>query len=104
MVHPFQEKRSRKTSKNPKSNKDTTVPLEKRRVYGIDHLSLGEPAVNCKVTSNDSLRTLGKSIWQTNDIEIIVLNMNVTYHLIFLAPQNAQKIKIVITHQSYRAV
>ena len=41
---------------------------------------------------------------QRAKIEITVLNMNVTYYLILLTLPNAQNVKIVITHQSYRDV
>ena len=38
-------KRRENKAKKPKSDKDTAVPKEKERNYGIDHLNLGDPAV-----------------------------------------------------------
>ena len=37
--------RVKSQSKKPKSDKDTTVPKDKERTYGIDSLNLGDPAV-----------------------------------------------------------
>ena len=51
MMHPSQEKRREKPGKNPKKDKDTAVPLDKERIYGIDRLNLGDPAVNSESES-----------------------------------------------------
>ena len=57
-----------------------------------------------KLNLNDSSHNVEKATWRTKKIEITVLNVNVTYYLFFLTPQNAQNLKLVITHQTYRAV
>ena len=57
-----------------------------------------------KLNLNDSSHNVEKATWRTKKIEITVLNVNVTYYLFFLTLQNAQNIKLVITHQSYRVV
>ena len=38
-------KKGESQAKKPKSDKDTTVPKQKERTYGIDRLNLGDPAV-----------------------------------------------------------
>ena len=53
------------------------------------------------VNPNESSRNVGKARWQGKVIRIKVLHMNVTYHLIFETLQNAQTLKLVITHHSY---
>ena len=37
--------RERNQAQKTKSDKDTAVPKEKERVYGIDHLNIGDPSV-----------------------------------------------------------
>ena len=56
------------------------------------------------MTPNESLRNVGKAIWKVKNIEITLLHVNVTCYLIFKTLKNAQNLKIVITHQSYKAV
>ena len=46
MMHPYQEKRRKNQARNPKSDKDTAVPSEKERIYGIDRLNRDDPAFN----------------------------------------------------------
>ena len=45
MMYSSQEKKGNKSGRNPKSDKDTAVPQDKERVYGVDHLNVGDPAV-----------------------------------------------------------
>ena len=47
---------SRKTkgknkANNPKSDKDNAVPSDEELIYGIDHLNLGDPAVDLESES-----------------------------------------------------
>ena len=44
-------KKEKKQAKNNKSDKDTTVPSEKKRIYRIDRLNLGDPAVDLESDS-----------------------------------------------------
>ena len=51
MMHPSQVKRGGGQAQNSKSDKDTAVPKENERVYGIDQLNLGDPAVESESDS-----------------------------------------------------
>ena len=52
MMHPSQEQRGGGgQAQNPKSDNDTEVPKEKERVYGIERLNLGDPAVKSESDS-----------------------------------------------------
>ena len=44
-------KKGKKHAINPKSDKDTAVPSEKGRIYGIDCLNLCDPAVDSESDS-----------------------------------------------------
>ena len=44
-------KKIKNSGKEPKSNKNTSVPKEKGQTYGDDHLNIGEPVVK---SENDS--------------------------------------------------
>ena len=83
MMHPSQGKRGGNQAQNPKSDKDTAVPKEKERVYGIDRLNLGDPAVESESDSEwlHAHRREGQTEYIY--IEIKVLNVNVTYYLPF---------------------
>ena len=44
-------RKGKNQAKNPKSDKDTTVPSEKKSIYRIDRLNLGDPAVDLESDS-----------------------------------------------------
>ena len=49
-----------------------------------------------KITLNEPLCNVGEARWQINKIEINVLDVNITYYLLFETLQNAQILKLIL--------
>ena len=47
-------------AKKPRGEKDTAIPKEKERTYGIDRLNIGNPEAE---TENDSEWLLAQQMW-----------------------------------------
>ena len=70
-------------AQNSNSDKDTAVPKEKERIYGIDRLNQGDPAVESESDSEWLHAHWREGQAENKNIEIKVLNVNVTYYLTF---------------------
>ena len=64
------------------SDKYTASPQEKERIFGIDCLNLGDPLVESEGGSEWILANHRLGHMENKNIEIPVLNVNVTYYII----------------------